>query len=122
MFALHIKTDIIIEIFIKMAILKMKKTGVIICTTILLLRSFSVAVAEDDLPAIGVTPPPPPSEFLQEETTEPAVEVTVKKETSLTDNIKDNAEAVEKRMIRFLMSRLSEIIWLIKQMVKIVVR
>lgn len=79
--------------------LRMKKITIVISVLSLILFCSTVK-AEDDLPAIGLTPPPPPSELpaemISESASEPAPEVVVKKETSLTDNIKDNAEALGK--------------------------
>lgn len=55
------------------------------------------ATAEsENLPIVGVTPPPPPSD-LPEKIEQQDEDVTIKKEKTLTDNIKNNEKAVEQK-------------------------
>ena len=51
-----------------------------------------VCQAEDALPEIGVSPPPPPPSSKVPETKD---ELTIKTNTTLTDNIKDNEEVID---------------------------
>ncbi|MBQ8465900.1 MAG: hypothetical protein IJ545_07825 [Alphaproteobacteria bacterium] len=55
-----------------------------------------IASENETLPIVGVTPPPPPSD-LPEKLEQQEAEVTIKKEGTLTDNIKDNEKTVDKQ-------------------------
>ena len=53
------------------------------------------AQANDEMtPSVGVLPPPPPSDIVVTEKSAPIANVTIQKEASLTDNIKNNSSVV----------------------------
>lgn len=100
-FALVKKEIIITRVYEWKRTESMKKIKIILilmcCICLNIQRSWAqeAVTANENLPIIGITPPPPPSD-LPEQLEKQQKDVTIKKEGTLTGNIKDNEKNIEK--------------------------